>query len=304
MKNYLLRHLQVFFSTLGQLARNPFSSLMTAAVIGITLALPAVLYVAVDNLQHVTGGWERGTQISLFLKPTLGDQSAIRLAEKIRQMPGVQTVEHVSRAQALAEFKRLSGFGDVLDSLETNPLPPVLIVRPAVYSEPARLQELLKQLQRETAVETMQLDLEWVQRLQAILHIAERGIWILALLLAAGVVLIVGNTIRLAILNRRTEIEIITLIGGTRAFIRRPFIYSGLLQGLLGAVIAWLLVNLSLSLLTAPIQRLASLYHSQFSLVGLGLPGGIALLISGALFGWLGSYLAVTRHLREIEKNQ
>lgn len=304
MKNYLLRHLQVFFSTLGQLARSPFSTLMTIAVIGITLALPATLYVVVNNLQRVTGGWERGMQISLFLKSTLPEQSAVRLADKIRQIPGVQKVEYISRAAALAEFKRLSGFGEALDSLETNPLPPVLIVQPAVYSDTNKLHTLVQRLRQEAGVEMAQLDMEWVQRLQAILGIAERGVWILATLLAAGVVLIVGNTIRLAILNRRTEIEIVTLIGGTPAFIRRPFLYSGLLQGLFGAIIAWLLVNLSLGLLSNPIQHLSNLYNSQFRLEGLKSAAVFALLIGGALFGWLGSRLAVARHLREIHADQ
>jgi cell division transport system permease protein len=302
MKNYLLRHVQVFFFSLGQLARTPLATLMTLAVIGITLALPAGLYVLFDNLQRASHGWDAGVQISLFLKQDTSERAADALLNKIRNMPGVVAVQYISRAQALTEFKRLSGFGDALDVLDSNPLPPVLVVRPsASMSAPDRVQTLVQALSRQPGVDLAQLDLEWIKRLHAMLALAQRGVLILAGLLALAVLLIIGNTIRLAILNRRSEIEVIKLIGGTDAFIRRPFLYSGLLQGLLGALAAWLLVGTSLMLLAGPAQDLAGLYGSRFELDGLGLENGLWLLLGGAGLGWLGSRLAVGRHLHAIE---
>lgn len=302
MKNYLLRHAQVFFFSLGQLAKTPVATLMTLAVIGITLALPAGLYVLFDNLQRASHGWDSGAQISLFLKQDTAERSAAALQEKIRALPGVAMVQFISRDEALIEFKRLSGFGDALDVLDSNPLPPVLVVTPTPsLNTPDTIQALLQTLARQPGVELAQLDLEWIKRLHAMLTLAQRGVLILAGLLALAVLLIIGNTIRLAILNRRTEIEVIKLIGGTDAFIRRPFLYSGLLQGLLGALLAWWLVGGSLLLLSGPAEELAGLYGSHFELGGLGLANGLWLLLGGTALGWLGSRLAVGRHLHAIE---
>jgi cell division transport system permease protein len=302
MRNYLLRHVQVFFFSLGQLAKTPVATLMTLAVIGITLALPAGLYVLFDNLQRASHGWDSGAQISLFLKQDTAERSATALREKIRALPGVAAVQFISRDEALIEFKRLSGFGDALDVLDSNPLPPVLVVTPTPSLDtPDTIQALLQTLARQPGVELAQLDLEWIKRLHAMLTLAQRGVLILAGLLALAVLLIIGNTIRLAILNRRAEIEVIKLIGGTDAFIRRPFLYSGLLQGLLGALVAWWLVGGSLLLLSGPAEELAGLYGSHFALGGLGLENGLWLLLGGTALGWLGSRLAVSRHLHAIE---
>ena len=302
IKNYLLRHAQVFFYSLGQLTRTPVATFLTVAVIGITLALPASLYVAIENVQRLAGGWEDNGQISLFLKQDVTGAAIEKLADKIRRLPAVSWVDYVSREAALTEFKRLSGFGEALNALDRNPLPAVLVVHPAAaYAQPDKLQALLKDLRRFNEVDIAQIDLDWVRRLHAMLELARQGVLILAAGLAIAVLLIIGNTIRLAVLNRRDEIEITKLIGGTNAFIRRPFLYTGTLQGLLGALLAWLLVGLGLLLLADPIDNLAGLYGSRFEAENLDILATLALIGSGGLLGWLGSRLAVGRHLRAIE---
>ncbi len=302
MKTYLLRHVQVFFYSLGQLARTPLASLMTIAVIGIALALPSGLYLLIDNAQRVSAGWDGSPKISLFLKQDTREKVAKGLAEKIRRMPAVRSVDYISPDEALAEFRRWSGFGDALDALDHNPLPPVLIVQPAAGSvDPNAIEQLLHELRRHGDVESAQLDLAWVKRLYQLLQLARRGVWILAVLLGLAVILIMGNTIRLAVLNRRDEIEIVKLVGGTNAFIRRPFLYTGLVQGIAGALAAWALVSAVLALLSQPIADLARLYASSFVPQALGGRGMLILLATGGALGWLGSRFAVGRHLRDIE---
>ena len=302
MKTYLLRHVQVFFYSLGQLARTPFASLMTIAVIGIALALPSGLYLLIDNAQRVSAGWDGSPKISLFLKQNTGDRVTKDLAEKIRRMPAVKSVDYIAPEDALAEFRRWSGFGDALDALDQNPLPPVLIVQPVANSEnPNAVERLVDELRRHGDVESAQLDLAWVKRLYQLLQLARRGVWILSVLLGLAVILIMGNTIRLAVLNRRDEIEIIKLVGGTNAFIRRPFLYTGLMQGIAGALVAWALVGAVLALLSRPIADLAHLYASSFVPQALGARGALILLGAGGALGWLGSRFAVARHLRDIE---
>ena len=301
LKRYTRQHAQALGATLARLLGAPLATLMTIAVIGITLALPAGLYLAIDNLQRLSANWDTGGQVSLFLKLDASDAQAEKLAERVRRMRGVGRVEYRSRAQALAEFKQLSGFGEALSALERNPLPAVLIVHPAPAAAPDTLQALLKELRALEPVESAQLDLEWVRRLHAMLAIAERGVLVLAGLLALAVLLTVGNTIRLAVLNRRDEIEVTKLMGGTNAFIRRPFLYSGALQGVLGAATAGAILTLTLLFLSQPIAELAGLYGGDFAVHGLSPKDTALLLGTGALLGWLGSRLAVGRLLRAIE---
>jgi len=298
MTNYLLRHAQVLFATLGQLARAPLATILTLTAIGITLALPTGLYVVVTNLERLSAGWDHGAQISLFLKRDLAEAAALKLAKQIRAMPTVTGVDYMAREAALAEFKRESGFGAALDALDSNPLPAVLLVRPAASDNPVAVETLVTSLARLPGVELAQLDIEWLRRLAAVLALAERAVMLLAVLLSLAVLLIIGNTIRLGVVNRQTEIEIVQLVGGTPGFIRRPFLYLGLLQGLLGGLLAWVLVNGSLLLLHTPAQELAGLYGNAFTLSGLGTSTAATIIFGGAVLGWLGARLAVGQQLR------
>ncbi len=302
LKVYLLRHLQVFFYSLGVLSRSPFATLMTAAVIGIALALPSGLHVILNNAQQLSGGWDGAAQISLFLKRGVSDDEANRLARQIQKLPEVAKVNYISRREALQEFERLSGFGDALKALQENPLPSVLVVRPTTTaSNPAATEQLLRRLKDYPPVDVAQLDMQWVKRLYVIMELVRRGVVVLAALLALAVLLVVGNTIRLAIQNRRDEIVVMKLIGGTDAFIRRPFLYTGFWYGLFGGIIAWLLVSLALFILSEPVERLTGLYQSQFKLTGLETTTTGMLIGISIVLGLAGSWLAVGRHLRDIE---
>jgi cell division transport system permease protein len=299
--NYLLRHAQVLFATLGQLARAPLASALTLAVIGIALALPSGLYVVLDNLQRLSAGWDRGAQVSLFLKRDVSEGQALKLAQQLRALPTVSGVDFISREAALAEFKQQSGFSAALKALDNNPLPAVLVVRPSASDNPVAVETLVTTLARLPGVDQVLLDIEWLRRLTAILQLAERAVLLLAALLSLAVLLIIGNTIRLAVVNRQTEIEIVQLVGGTAAFVRRPFLYAGLLQGFFGGLLAWVLVDGSLWLLSGPAQELAGLYGSHFALTGLGADAGAAVAGGGAMLGWLGARLAVGQQLRRFE---
>lgn len=299
---YLRSNAQVALASLGRISAAPLSSLMTAAVIGIALALPTGLFVLLQNLQNVSGGWDGAAQVSLFLKLDVDNQRAQALAGELQQRPEINSIRTLTREQAMAEFQELSGFGDALDVLEENPLPPVLIVRPDKrHSDPESVRELVEKLRALPEADLAQLDLQWVKRLYTIMEIGQRGVMVVAALLALAVLLIVGNTIRLDIENRRDEIVITKLIGATNAFIRRPFLYSGIWYGLLGGIIAWLLIQLSLGVLAGPVHRLAGLYGSSFTLTSLDLSTSTALLGSSAALGLVGSWLAVGRHLNAIE---
>ena len=283
----------------ARLARTPFAVGLTVLVIGIALALPAGLHLVVTNLRAVAGTWESAARMSVFLED---DAAASRLADKLSRHAGVSRTELITRAQALAEFKAQSGFGGALEMLEDNPLPAVVVVTPtAAGSTPAAVAALRTELERAPGVELVQLDAQWLERLHAMLELVRRAVVLLAVLFAVAVVVVVGNTIRLDIQNRRQEIEVAKLIGATDAWIRRPFLYEGGWYGVLGGLAALALLGVGLWLMHGPVAQLAGLYGSDRGLVGIELRAALAVLGAGALLGWAGSWLAVARHLGEIE---
>ena len=304
VKIYLLRHLQVLLFSLGRLWRQPFSSLMTTAVIGIALALPAGLFVLLQNVNHVSAEWDDASQISLFLEQDLSEKQIQQLQNKIKSWPNVGEVSYQTATQSLDEFRALSGLGSLLDSLPDNPLPAVMTLFPAEekVSDEA-IQALLAELSALPEVAQAQLDMAWLQRLRSINELLERGISLLGLLLSLSVLLVIGNTIRLAILNRQSEIKVMKLVGATDRFIRRPFLYTGFWYGFIGGLFAWSILLLVLSLLSQPVHNLASLYGSEFNLqwfTGLLL---LYLPLAGIFLGIVGAWIAVGRHLHAIEPN-
>ncbi|MDN5872540.1 MAG: permease-like cell division protein FtsX [Nitrococcus sp.] len=295
------QHARALFGSLGQFTRSPVSNLMTAGVIGVALALPASFLLLLDNIQTLTAGWQGQPHASLFLKRALDAGEVSRLARQIGARESVTQVRIITPEQGLQELRELSGFRDALTLLQSNPLPPVIEVEPSGTLTPAQVDTLIDALAVLPSVEHIRLDRDWLRRLHAIMQLLQRVTWIVAALLGVTVILVVGNTIRLDIENRRDEIVIVKLIGATDAFVRRPFLYSGLWHGLAGGLLACLLVETGHLLLNAPTSRLAGLYGSRFELTGIGFSGSLTLLGCGAFLGLVGSWLAVGRHLIAIE---
>ncbi|GGB45136.1 permease-like cell division protein FtsX [Shewanella inventionis] len=299
---FFIRHVQQGMSSMGELWRSPVSSIMTMAVLGVSLSLPAALQVLVKNAENVTQSWNSAAEISLFINKGRSEQSIQSLLSRIKAFREVDTVSYISRDQALEEFQRLSGFGEALSYLDDNPLPAVVTVTPSIkYSSPTGARELLAKLEREPEVNFGRLDIEWLERLQALLKLLEKTVLAIAVLLVLAVVLVIGNTIRLAIMNRRTEIEVMKLVGATEAFIQRPFLYTGIWYGVIGGILAWLIINALVWYLDGALAELMGLYGSQLTIQSLTLTELVKLVLLASFLGWLGSYLSVRQHLRNIE---
>ena len=291
-------------SAAGSLQRvldNPGSSLLTWLVIGIALALPVGLNVALDNVSQVSAGWDSPAQISLFLGDGVLSDRLRQLEEELSEREDIGHTQLISRDEALAEFRTLSGFSDILTSLKENPLPDLILVTPVATLEQAQISALRDELEDIPDVAEAVLDMEWLQRLNSLMELSRRLVLAVGGMLIMGVLLILGNTIRLAIESRRDEIVIVKLVGGSNGFVRRPFLYTGLWYGVGGGVLAVLLVSVALWFLEDPIGELVMLYESAFQLKGLGVMGALNLIILGGLLGLAGAWLAVTRHLVHIE---
>lgn len=298
----IVRHLQQAVGSIGELWRTPFTTVMTILVLGISLTLPATLHLFVKNANIVTEQWDSAAEISLFLKPKISENAAQELQQKIQLMPEVQSVSYISSDKALAEFRVLSGFGDALAYLDNNPLPSTLLVTPnESASKVEYAKKLLAKLIAEPLVDQGKLDLEWLTRLQAIAELLEDIVVGIALLLCMSVVLIIGNTIRLAILNQKDAIAVMKLVGATDAFIQRPFLYAGIWYGVLGGLIACFCVAILGYYFSYALVELTDLYQSQYTLIGLELSEAGTLIGCAVLLGLSGSYISVRKHIRAIE---
>lgn len=300
MKSWLMHHLYVMQYTVRRLRTSPLSSLLNILVIGVALSLPTGGYILLQNLQGVADKLVGAPQISVFLNMNSSQDEISRFTKQLEQHADISRVEFVSREQALQQLQQTTGLADVTGGLAQNPLPHAFIIYPK-GNDIAVLESLRDELKTWAKFEHVQLDSAWVRKLEALLKFGRLAVLILAILLSFALVAITFNTIRLQILTRREEIEVSKLIGASNSFIRRPFLYFGLVQGLLGGTTAWLIITISLSLLNINLSDLVQLYASNFSLQHLSFGDSATLLVFSAYLGWLGAFLSVSQHLWQIE---
>lgn len=300
MTGWLAQHRLAFSLVLGRMRRAPLALLMMVAVIGVTLSLPAMLYVALDNLQRFAGNFESAPQISLFLKLDTPDAQAREIDQRLRQHAGVENFRFVSRDTAWKELQQSSGLEDIAEGLAQNPLPDAYIVE-VKSGDPAASEQLQQEMQQWPGVEHAQLDAVWVERLYTLLELGNKLVMVIAGLLGFALLVITGNSIRLQVVTQREEIELSRLIGATDRFIRRPFLYAGTLYGIGGGLAALLILAAATWLFNQSVEELARQYASDFRLLMPTADISLALLGGSALLGWIGSYWAVSRSLSEID---
>ena len=300
VRNYFLRHIQTMVGALGRMYGEPIASFMTILVIGVALALPVMLQLLVTNGTALGGRWDNVLDISVYMKTGTTVEATETLAARVGDWPEVAGTRVIDSGEALEGFLENPDFAGAVEALEHNPLPHVVVVSPA-DSDNEAMASLKGRLKELDSVDVVESDAVWINRFNTLLEIGRRSVVSAFVLLALAVMLIVGNTIRLDIENRREEIIITKLVGGTNAFIRRPFLYYGCWYGLAGGIVAWLIMLGVLALLDAPVRDLAGLYGSDFRLRALSLGETLGLLGSGAVLGWLGAWLAAQRHMAQIE---
>lgn len=300
MKSWLLHHLHVLRHTFLHLRSNALSSLLNIVVIGVALSLPAGGYLLLQNVQGLSERLVGTPQISIFMAMNASSDDIARSRSQLEQHKDIARVEFVSREQALQQLQESTGLADVASGLAQNPLPNAFIIYPKDSGIDA-MEKLRDELKSWSKFDHVQLDSAWIRKLQAILKFGRVAVLILSALLSLALIAITFNTIRLQILTRREEIEVAKLIGASNAFIRRPFLYFGLIQGLLGGATAWLIITVSLLLLNFNLGDLTRLYASNFTLHHLGFSDSATLLLFSGYLGWLGALLSVTQHLRQFE---
>jgi len=295
------RHAYSLLSSLGALTRQPIASAMTLVVLAVALTLPTALHVTLENVRAISQSWERLDTLSVFLTEEMNETDARSLGSRLTVWNDIAAVDPISPEQGLREVTgqlNLDTLSEELgDALPDNPLPWVLEITP---EDQTNVPALVNRLEREAGVSSIVVDLKWLERLDALLAVIQQLVMLLAALFAVGVAFIIANTIRMDIQNRREEIEVMALVGATPAFIRRPFLYTGLWYGLLGGTLAWLVIRFGLIALSGPIGELSGSYDADFTLHPPGIEIITLLILGSGLFGVLGSWLVVNQHLRRI----
>lgn len=286
-------HAYSIVASLGRLLLRPWSTLLTVGVLGVALALPLGLWLVLANVERFAGQVEEAREVSVFLRDDVDDASAAALAEALRGRGDVRTVVHRTPAQGLEALRQVDGLAEAVDLVGDNPLPHVLVVTPA--GDETLLATSLSQLPEAGQV---QHDLQWRVRLDGWLRLGTRGAWVLAALLGAGALLVVGNTVRLDIQSRREEIGVLQLLGATDGFIRRPFLYLGAWYGLLAGTLALALLAVAARGLAPPIAELATSYGGAFALQGFGPVPAMLVLAASGLLGWIGAGVVTGHFLR------
>src|SRR3989339_390358 len=295
---WIKNHVRGFIFAFGELVRAPFASLVTILVIGIAMSLPAGFYTLLKNFQSISSHWNGSPTISLYLKPHLIQSEIQSLMGTLKKRVDVDQVTYISPEEGIQQFEQYTQFKDVLSILGENPLPPVMVVTPTMqYQTPQALDLMVQAFAQMPQVDKAQLDVVWVKRLYQFVVLSHRLIQVLVILFSLGVILITGNTIRLALQKHESEIAILRLVGATPSFIRRPLLYRGILYGLLGGITAWILIALILMWLESPIEILVTSYGGTFTLQGLSFMSGIKIIFLSSVLSFIGAWLAVRPHL-------
>jgi len=296
----IFTHLRQAITSLGELWRSPLWTLITVAVLGVSMTLPTTLHLLVKNIQQVSRSYDQSFEISLFLQNETTPTEIATLVTLLQGDPQVAKVRLIDKAAAMTEFKQQSGFGEALAFLDQNPLPDVLLVTPKV-NQPAAAEALMQKLQKERYVELAKLDISWLERLAALMNLLQQAVYTIAILLLSAALLVIGNTIRLSIMDKKAEIEVMKLVGATDAFIQRPFLYTGIWLGIFGGFLAFLVVEVMLWWLRSAIATVTQLYQSDFVLNSLSMQEFGWLMLIAVSLGLVGSYIAVRSHIKAIE---
>ncbi|SDW62487.1 permease-like cell division protein FtsX [Nitrosomonas communis] len=300
MKLWLSQHWQALSRALRQLANTPLSSLLSIIVIGIAFSLPLGIYTMLGNLQAISSDTANTPQLSIFLKLNASQADIENVNSKLEEFPNIASFQFISKEIALQQLQQESSLNEMVNNLPKNPLPDAFIIN-LQQILPDELEDIRAVIKKWPEIEHVQVDTDWARRVDALLRLGQLAVVMLAVVLGFALIIVVFNTIRLQILTKRDEIEVIKLIGATDSFIRRPFLYFGTIQGMAGAAAGWLLIALCIQAINESLVELTQLYATDFHLNYLSLDDSLSLLIFSALLGWLGARLSVAQHLSQIE---
>lgn len=292
-------HKRVARSSAARLLQSPIASFITVFVVAVSLLLPALLFSLNSNLNSVLAGFQDSAQITLYLHEEVSEADSEVVSDNLLTREDINDAYYISPTQALESFGAAAGLDDLLQEMTRNPLPGAIVITPSDVA-PEAVDVLVAELQNLPEVDQLQVDSRWLQRLAALSNLVRSLTRVLCLIVILGLFFVVGNTIKLAVENRKAEIRVIKLVGGSDMFAARPFLYAGLFYGLGGGLLAVVLQVFVLIAFSSNLDALMQLYESDFQLRGFGMLNALLVILAGGLIGWAAALLASLRHIRGI----
>ena len=297
-----MRFFQMLLRAWQDLLRTPASSLANILVIGIALAIPTVGYGLAMSTTKLSFALEHRPHINVFIANSASENDVAAITEELEFTEGINDIQTISKEDALTAFEKSTGIENILESLSKNPLPTTLVITPDDdFLESLKLEQLIDNINKIDGIDEVQINQEWLQRLNVITEFLMTIVYVLAGLIACAIIFILSNTIRLLIANRRNEIVVSKLVGASDSYVRQPFLYLGFLYGLLGGLLAFGIYWLVIFILQTPINEFASSYGTNFLLHELDDKESAALIIGAAVLGWLAARFSVNKHLNKIK---
>lgn len=297
---------QIFYTlrlVWSDLVMRRWGTLLTIMVIAVSLTIPTVSYLLWKNLHLATTQFYSESELTVYLHQNLNEDEANLVVEKIRQQAGVESLNYISRQESLNEFKRWSGFGEQLDILDDNPLPAVVMIKTTkAFSESEKQQELRSDLNKIKGVQEVRLDNDWMEKLTALSWLTAHVAIFCTVLMAIAVFLVIGNSIRSDVYSQRAGIDVMKLLGATDHFILRPFLYTGMIYAVLGGFVAAVLSSFIVSYFTSAVKYVTDIFAVSFELNGLSIGELIFLLVICLIMGYVGAWIAATRHIAVQDK--
>ena len=297
---------------LGRFARVPLSSGLTIVILGFAISMPLLLYKLTESMNRVAEKYQYANTIVLFLLPPedISNQQQTDARQEIRNLmldllvsPRIEDVRHIPREQAFDEFKRESGLSGILDRLPNNPLPEILLISTVEDMNAGNMRLLIERLERIPLVASVTHDRIWRDRFEAVASLFQNISFVVGTIMGLGVLLITGNTVRTVVQSRSEEVQLLDQLGATSLFIARPFLYYGLIIGVAGALVALALVVICLNVFGEPVNRLASLYGSDFRIPSFALTYWSKVIAASGILGWAAAGLTVAAYIRRLRVN-
>jgi cell division transport system permease protein len=254
------------------------------------------MYAALDSLSGLANNVKSESQISIFLALNQNEDAIATIKTALEKNTAINTVKFVSKQDALSKLQAADTNKDVLNSLENNPLPDAFFITPKKLDTES-IESLKSEISKLDGVDEVVVDGAWIKRLNYLLLLGKKAMLIIASLLAFALVAVIGNTIRMQILTQQAEIEVSQLIGATKSFIRRPFLYAGALYGLIGGLLALLITCVAIILFNQSLAPLVTEYQTNFSLSFPNFLACVIICLLALIVGLISSYLAVSKSL-------
>lgn len=303
--NFLSMQTRYILRSIWQdLLKRKFATFLTVLVIAVSLTIPTVSYLLWKNTSQAVSQFYPEPELTIYLHKNLAEHDVNAVVENIRKFESekMEQLNYISRQQSMEEFRAWSAtLSDALDILDDNPLPAVVVLKPKKeFRSTNQMITFRDALQQIKGVQDVRLDNDWISKLAALSTLIARVAITCTLLMFFAVFLVISNSVRSDVANRRASIDVMQLLGATDYFISRPFVYVAMMYGFLGSLLAMLFSTMTISYFTGVVRYVADMFTVQFDIHGFDCSEILLIVVSTVFLGWLSANIATNRYIQKL----